>query len=94
MAFRKYGMFLVTFTRTQLLRGTAECMHPLRNPATYAVLRSAIKRRKGRSDRQSQVHLNQFIARALKDAMQFTHATVCRPILRALTCSKRNWLPY
>ena len=46
MAFRKCGMFLVSFTRAQLLRGI-ECMYPLRNPATSAVLRSAIKQQPG-----------------------------------------------
>jgi hypothetical protein len=45
MAFRKYGMFLVSFTRTQLLRGTAECMYPLRNPATSAVSNKTAKRK-------------------------------------------------
>jgi len=93
MAFRMYGMFLVSFTRAQLHRGI-ERMQPLRQPETSAVLRLAIKQQQGRTDRQSQLHLNQFIARTLKDATQCTHATLCRPILRALTCSKRNWLPY
>ena len=61
-AFRKYGMILASFTKAQLLRGI-ERMHPLRNPATFSVLRSAIKQQQGRTDRQSQLHLNQFIAR-------------------------------